>query len=122
MTAQPVDELERTIRIENVLGADVRNLQDEDLGDIEDVVLDQQGDIAYVLVGRGGFFGVGQDLVPVRWQDLRAVPDLDAFVLEVDEQAFEQAPVVDRDVFADTDAYAQRRGEIDSFWEEQVQG
>jgi hypothetical protein len=122
VTAQPVDELERTIRIENVLGADVRNLQDEDLGDIEDVVLDQQGDIAYVLVGRGGFFGVGQDLVPVRWQDLRAVPDLDAFVLEVDEQAFEQAPVVDRDVFADTDAYAQRRGEIDSFWEEQVQG
>ena len=122
MTAQPVDELERTIRIENVLGADVRNLQDEDLGDIEDVVLDQEGDIAYVLVGRGGFFGVGQDMVPVRWQDLRAVPDLDAFVLEVDEQAFEQAPAVDRDVFADTDAYAQRRGEIDSFWEEQVQG
>jgi sporulation protein YlmC with PRC-barrel domain len=122
VTAQPVDELERTIRIENVLGADVRNLQDEDLGDIEDVVLDQEGDIAYVLVGRGGFFGVGQDLVPVRWQDLRAVPDLDAFVLEVDEQAFEQAPVVDRDVFADTDAYAQRRDEIDSFWEEHLQG
>jgi sporulation protein YlmC with PRC-barrel domain len=122
VTAQPVGELERTMRIDNVLGADVRNLQDEDLGDIEDVVLDDQGDLSYVLVGRGGFFGVGQDLVPVRWQDLRAVPDLDTFVLDVDEQAFEQAPAVDRDVFADSDAYAQRRQEIDSYWEEHLQG
>ena len=120
--AQPVEELGGTVRIENVLGADVRNLQDEDLGDIEDVVLDEEGNLAYVLVGRGGFFGVGQDLVPVRWQDLRAVPDLDTFVLDVEEEAFEQAPAVDRDVFADSDAYAQRRDEIDSYWEEHVQG
>ena len=122
VTAQPVEEMRGTIRIENVLGADVRNLQDEDLGDIEDVVLDDQGDLSYVLVGRGGFFGVGEDLVPVRWQDLRAVPDLDTFVLDVPEQAFEQAPAVDRDVFADSDAYAQRRDEIDSYWDEHLQG
>jgi hypothetical protein len=120
--AQPVEELGGTIRLENVLGADVRNLQDEDLGDIEDVILDEDGNLAYVLVGRGGFFGIGQDLVPVRWQDLRAVPDLDTFVLDIDEQAFEQAPAVDREVFADSDAYAQRRDEIDSYWEEHLQG
>jgi PRC-barrel domain len=122
VAARPVSELGGTIRIENVLGADVRNLQDEDLGDIEDVVLDDQGDLSYVLVGRGGFFGVGQDLVPVRWQDLRAVPDLDTFVLDVPEQAFEQAPAVDRDTFADSDTYAQRRDEIDSYWDEHLQG
>jgi hypothetical protein len=50
------------------------------------------------------------------------VPDLDTFVLDIDEQAFEQAPAVDREVFADSDAYAQRRDEIDSYWEEHVQG
>jgi hypothetical protein len=122
VAAQPVEQLGGTIRIENVLGADVRNLQDEDLGDIEDVILDDQGDLSYVLVGRGGFFGMGEDLVPVRWQDLRAVPDLDTFVLDVPEQAFEQAPALDRDVFADADAYAQRRGEIDAYWDEQLQG
>ena len=122
VTAQPVEEMRGTIRIENVLGADVRNLQDEDLGDIQDVVLDDQGDLSYVLVGRGGFFGVGEDLVPVRWQDLRAVPDLDTFVLDVPEQAFEQAPAVDRNVFADSDAYVQRRDEIDSYWDEHLQG
>ena len=122
VAAQPVEQLGGTLRIENVLGADVRNLQDEDLGDIEDVILDDQGDLSYVLVGRGGFFGMGEDLVPVRWQDLRAVPDLDTFVLDVPEQAFEQAPALDRDVFADADAYAQRRDEIDSYWDEHLQG
>ena len=121
-TAQPVSEVGGNIRIENVLGADVRNLRDEDLGDIEDVILDQQGDLAYVLVGRGGFFGVGQDLVPVRWQDLRTVAGADTFVLDVEEQAFEQAPAVDRDVFADSDSYAQRRDEIESYWDEHLQG
>jgi PRC-barrel domain len=122
VAAQPVAELGGRIRIENVLGADVRNFQDEDLGDIEDVVLDDQGDLSYVLVGRGGFFGLGEDLVPVRWQDLSAVPDLDTFVLDVPEQAFEQAPAVDRDVFADADSYAQRRDEIEAFWNEHLQG
>jgi sporulation protein YlmC with PRC-barrel domain len=122
VSAQPVSEVGGNIRIENVLGADVRNLRDQDLGDVEDVVLDVEGDLAYVLVGRGGFFGVGQDLVPVRWQDLRAVPDADTFVLDIEEDVFEQAPAVDRDVFADSDSYAQRRVEIDSYWDEHLQG
>jgi hypothetical protein len=122
VSAQPVSEIGGNIRIENVLGADVRNLRDQDLGDVEDVVLDEEGDLAYVLVGRGGFFGVGQDLVPVRWQDLRAVPDADTFVLDIEEDVFEQAPAVDRDVFADSDSYAQRRVEIDSYWDEHLQG
>ena len=122
VNAQPVGEMGGTIRIDNVLGADLRNLQDEDLGDIEDVVLDEQGDLSYVLVGRGGFFGLGQDLVPVRWQDLRAVPDADTFVLDVDEEALEQAPTVDRDAFADSDAYGEQQTEIDSYWDQQLQG
>jgi hypothetical protein len=121
VNAQPVSEIGGNIRIDNVLGADVRNLRDEDLGDIQDVILDQEGDLAYVLVGRGGFFGMGQDLVPVRWQDLRAVPDADTFVLDIEEQVFEQAPAVDRDVFADSDSYAQRRVEIDTYWDEHLQ-
>lgn len=122
VNAQPVGEMGGTIRIDNVLGADVRNLQDEDLGDIEDVVLDDQGNLSYVLIGRGGFFGLGQDLVPVRWQDLRAVPDADTFVLDVDEEVLEQAPTVDRDAFADSDAYGQQQTEIDSYWDQQLQG
>ena len=122
VNAQPVSELGATIRIENVLGADVRNLRDQDLGDIKDVILDEDGDLTYVLVGRGGFFGIGQDFVPARWQDLRSVPNADTLVLDIEEDVFAQAPAVDRDVFADSDSYAQRRDEIDSYWDQHLQG
>lgn len=118
--AQPVGELGRAVSVDNVVGADVRNLQDEDLGDIDDVVLDEQGNIAYVLVARGGFLGIGEELVPVRWQDLRALPDLDTFVLDVPEAAMEEAPTVDREAFASLEDYDQQRQQIDEFWTRQT--
>lgn len=48
-----------------VIGADIRTPQDQELGEIEDVVLDPaRQTIAYVLASRGGFLGLGGELVP----------------------------------------------------------
>ena len=116
--AIPVEEFDRAISIDSVLGAGVRNLPDEHLGDIEDVVLSDDGTIGYVLLSRGGFFGLGQEFVPVRWESLQAVPALDTFVLDVPQDVVEQAPRMERDVFADLQQYNQRRDQIDSFWQE----
>ena len=118
LTAVPVGEMERAISIDSAVGADVRNLKDEHLGDIEDVVLSQDGTIEYVLLSRGGFFGLGQEYVPVSWQSLQAVPALDTFVLDVPEDVVEQAPKIDREAFSDLQTYNQRREEVDSFWEQ----
>jgi len=120
--ARPVEELEGAIRVENVVGADLRNLQDEDLGDIEDVMLDEQGEIAYALVGHSGFLGFGEELTAVRWEDLRAMPALDTFVLDVPAEVLEEAPTVDQEVFANLDAYGERRQQIESFWDEHMAG
>ena len=120
--AQPVEEVGGALRVENILGADIRNLRDEDLGDIEDVVFDDRGRISYVLLSRGGFLGIGQDMVPVPWEDLRAIPELDTFVLDVQEEVLEQAPTVDREVFADLESYGQRQQEIDSYWQQEMRG
>jgi sporulation protein YlmC with PRC-barrel domain len=118
LTAVPVEELDNAISIESAVGAEVRNLQDEHLGSIEDVVLSQDGTIEYALLSRGGFFGLGREYVPVSWQSLQAVPELDTFVLDVPEEVVEQAPQIDREVFSDLQAYNQRREEVDSYWEE----
>jgi hypothetical protein len=120
LQAQPADEMERVLSIDNILGADVRNLRDEDLGDIEDVLLGDEGNIEYVLVSRGGFFGIGENLIPLRWQDLSFVPDLDTFVLDVPESVLEQAPTVNREVFADLQNYDQRREQIEDYWSQQA--
>jgi hypothetical protein len=120
VAAQPVEELEAIIRIDNVIGADVRNYQDEDLGDIDDVIFDADGRIAYVLVSYGGFLGIGQDLIAVPWQALHANLAMDTFVLDVPQDAMEQAPTMDRDTFTDLATYDQRRQEVDSYWQQQA--
>ena len=49
----------------SLAGTDVRNLSDEDLGEVRDVVMDK-GQINAIVVERGGFLGMGQShyLVP----------------------------------------------------------
>lgn len=86
--------LDRPLSAEEIIGADLRNTRDEDLGDIDDVVFGADGQPHYVIVSTDGFLGLGEDQVPVRWQDLRvtAEPYRDTFVLNVSEQAFDDAP------------------------------
>jgi hypothetical protein len=118
LTAVPVEELDNAISIDSAVGAEVRNLQDEHLGTIDDVVLSRDGTIEYALLSRGGFFGLGQEHVPVSWQSLQAVPALDTFVLDVPEDVVDQAPQIEREVFSDLQTYNQRREQVDSYWQE----
>jgi sporulation protein YlmC with PRC-barrel domain len=115
--AVPVGEL-GNVRLDNVTGTDIRNLQDENLGSVEDVVIDpQSGEIAYLIVARGGFLGIGQDHVAVPWQRLKATPGLSTFVLEVEEDQFAQAPEVEPRQFNTQEGLDARREEIDAFWQ-----
>ncbi|WP_051340442.1 PRC-barrel domain-containing protein [Azospirillum halopraeferens] len=119
--AIPVDQLESPMNIDALIGSDVRNMRDEDLGDVADVVLGPQGNIEYVLIGRGGFLGFGQDLVPVRWSDLRMTPTpySDTLILDVAETAFENAPAIDSaDVRQLTQGDLGQR--IDQHWDRQL--
>lgn len=122
VTARPVEEIEGVIRIDDVIGADIRNMEDEDLGDIDDVVLGDDGTPQYVLLSHGGFLGVGEDQAAVRWSDLQAVPQLDTFVLDVPEDVFEDAPTMDQETFANLDTYGERQSEIESYWDQNLEG
>jgi len=122
LTAVPVTEMERVISIDSAVGADVRNLKDEHLGDIEDVVVNQDGTIEYALLSRGGFFGLGAQYVPVSWESLKAVPALDTFVLDVPKDVIEQAPQIDRQAFSDLQTYEQVGEEVDRYWQEHAAG
>jgi sporulation protein YlmC with PRC-barrel domain len=106
------------MRTDTITGTDVRNPQDEYFGSVEDVVFDQRsGEIAYVIIGRGGFLGMGQEHVAVPWQRMRATPNLDTFVLNMREEQFESAPTINPNNFATDEGYTTQRGEIDRFWD-----
>jgi sporulation protein YlmC with PRC-barrel domain len=64
MTASNKDVQYR--RVSNLTGTAVRNAQGEDIGNIEDFVVDTTGgQVAYTVVSFGGFWGIGEKLAAV---------------------------------------------------------
>jgi hypothetical protein len=49
----------------------VKNAQDETLGEIDDIVIGSDGKITHVIVSTGGVLGVGAKKVQLPWSDLR---------------------------------------------------
>jgi uncharacterized protein YrrD len=79
-------------------GDSVVNAQGEDLGKIEDIMLDvERGRIAYAVLSYGGFLGMGDKLFAVPWSALTLDADRHCFVLNVDKQKLENAPGFDKD-------------------------
>ena len=59
----------------DLIGKTVVNRQNETIGEINDLVTDQSGKIQAALVGAGGFLGIGEKNVAVRFEDLELVRD-----------------------------------------------
>ena len=79
----------------NLIGHTVYNAQDEMVGDINDLVTDHSGKIVAVLVGSGGFLGLGEKDVALRFEDLRlAREDNDSIkiVADVSKETLAAAP------------------------------
>jgi sporulation protein YlmC with PRC-barrel domain len=60
-------------RASKVVGLNVYNANNESLGSINDLLTDQQGNIKAVVVGVGGFLGVGEHLVAVPFDKIKFV-------------------------------------------------
>ncbi len=77
------------------LGSTVSNATGETIGDIHDVMFDDTGRITSVLLGVGGFLGLGEKIVAVPFKDLMiAVADnaTRTLTVHVDKRALEAAP------------------------------
>ncbi len=59
----------------NLIGKSVVNSQDETVGDINDLVTDESGKVIAVLIGTGGFLGIGEKDVALGFEDLRFARD-----------------------------------------------
>jgi sporulation protein YlmC with PRC-barrel domain len=63
------------------IGTNVRNQNNEIVGKVEDVYIDDRGTIKAVVVSVGGFLGVGTKEVAVRWSDIGRSRDGKSLVL-----------------------------------------
>src|ERR1035437_8034703 len=81
-----------------VIGSKVVNAQNEDLGKIEDLVLDAgAGRIAYAVLSFGGFLGMGDKYFAIPWNAFLFNLKENRAVLNVDKKKLESAPGFDKD-------------------------
>lgn len=83
----------RSNKASGLLGMEVKNEQDEKLGEIKDLVLDiQTGKLSYAVMAVGGFLGLGEKLLAVP-ADAFKVSDQDGhLLLNADKAKIEAAP------------------------------
>ena len=62
-------------RASKLIGLDIYNDQDEKLGDINELILDKDGKIAAVVIGVGGFLGMGEHDIAVTLDKLKFVEE-----------------------------------------------
>src|SRR5437870_12168078 len=79
-------------------GYKVRNTAGEDLGKLEELVLDDSGGRAlYGVFHTGGFLGLGNHLIAIPRKRLTLQPDHKGFILNIDRATLERAPSFDRE-------------------------
>jgi sporulation protein YlmC with PRC-barrel domain len=76
----------------------VKNAAGEDLGKIEDLMIDlHSGRIAYAVLSFGGFLKMGNKLFAIPWEALKLDAAKKEFILHVDKSRLENATGFDKD-------------------------
>jgi len=100
-TMTPVDM--STMTADNLDGTPVYGVNDERIGEIGDVVLNEQGSVDAVIVDVGGFLGIGEKQVAVGFDALNFSQDQNGnrylFINSTQDQ-LEAQPEFDRDTYA----------------------
>jgi hypothetical protein len=80
-------------RAGKVMGLSVRNLQDQNLGKVENLIVDlNSGRIAEVILATGGFLGMGGELSAVPPQSFTFAPEHDRLQIDTTTEALANAP------------------------------
>jgi len=87
---------------DTLIGNDVYNHEEEDIGDIKEIMLDvANGNIAYAVLSYGSFLGMGEKLFAVPWTALTLDTENKRFLLNINKERLQNAPGFDKDDWPD---------------------
>jgi len=105
-----------TLSASTIIGDPVHNAMDENLGKIEDLMIDlSSGRVAYAVLSFGGFLGMGNKLFAVPFRAMKVDTEKHAFVLDVPKDRLKDAPGFDKDNWPDVSDMGYR-SQIYSFY------
>ena len=87
---------------DTLIGEEVRNKQDESLGEIKEIMIDMRtGQVGYVVMSLGGWFNYNERLYAVPWKALQHDVANHRFVLDVSREKLQSAPAFEKDQWPD---------------------
>lgn len=106
--------VKNTSKASNLIGMEVRNSQNEKLGEVKDLVMDMDsGRLSYAVLSVGGFLGIGEKLIALPPGALKVGDTTEYLTLDADKAKIQAAPG-----FAATAWPAPGDTEINRFWTE----
>jgi sporulation protein YlmC with PRC-barrel domain len=100
-------------KLQTIIGRAVESHSGQELGHIEEVVIETAtGDVAYAVLASGGFLGLGEQLRAIPWRALQLPPEATSFRLGMTAAQLQNAPGFDRKRWPDLE---------DRHWDDTIQ-
>jgi sporulation protein YlmC with PRC-barrel domain len=115
--AAPVSGKEFHFRSDQLVGLEVRSPNNTALGSVDDLVVNPKtGQIAYLVLARGGIFGFDESHVPVPWTDFKTTPIPGLLVLDTTKAILDGAPEVKNGGFSIVGDADTEGAKVDAYW------
>lgn len=101
----------KLVRGSEAMGAKIFNQKGESLGEINDVIFDENtGGMTHAVLAIGGFLGIGEKLTAVPWKFIKqSDKDTPGFVVDVDKSKLTAGESFDKNEWPDlTDSWSQK--------------
>jgi sporulation protein YlmC with PRC-barrel domain len=83
------------VKLEQLRGQEVMGPGDEELGTIEDLIVDRKGQVVAVLISEGGVMGIGEEQRAISWDQINVERDQDdeyRITTQMSQQEFQALP------------------------------
>lgn len=105
-----VQDYGQTLRLAELKRFDIENTAGEDLGNIDELLLNVgSGNIPYAVISFGGFLGIGDKLISIPWDQFNVDAQQRRINLDIPKDRLENAPSFERNNWPDFNADWQTR-------------
>ncbi len=92
----------RLMGADTLIGNEVCNADNDDIGEIKEIMLDvARGHIEYAVLSFGSFLGMGEKLFAVPWSALKLDTKNKRFLLDIDKERLKNAPGFNKNAWPD---------------------
>lgn len=109
------EQSEGEVLAAELIGMSLTNPQKEEIGSVSDLIVDDEGKLTGVVVGVGGFLGIGAKKVGVSFDQIEFSPEENIAVVHLSREELENAP----DFKTQADIQAEQEAEMQQQMQEQ---